>query len=632
MNGHQPTVFQPAGIARQVAAAFAPPVWTLAYVLDDRTGTPATNDTFTPVLATLSQAGNSITKTAVATVSAAGASYEAAGGVTCPTGSAYFLDVVPTAGELTTLQQKLDMAAMVAGETLLVWATFTTPSGWAAAHSSSNSLFAFGNLVSGSASGGVDFGIGSTERPQILSWAKGATAVMATVNNTDIGFCIDSALHAIVWELVCTAANTFKVRMHMCAGSGIVTTGAYTGELNFADPTNSGTAAPGCGTTGIRMLRRVGTTTNQTARSETVRQLGFARLPGEYVGIGPRACIELYRRPGDIPSVLRTFTGDVTVDSGPDGNADRSFGAITEADMFVFLDGGTALASHPLFTIETEGGPNKSSGSSAPITSNVNYVSNSAFEGTLRSGTSEVKFGRHKTGTWAGWITVSGRKLDGGNRGRAETKWTGGNVEILPGVEHWMAGLYYFDFMTEPGQAGQLVIMQKFPGPVPKENSLYGLYPPFAITLDTTLEKLKVQFGTGYSTISDVAPTLPSDMVLTDTYPAPYNTREAFRTLLQTPVSIVVKHKWHWDVTQGPRCQVWVNGVQIVDRAEAYGYRSPKGGADAKTTNGYFQCGIYPPSPYLTPNTKRDVYIKRAFCCKNVGNYTEAQIRAALTA
>lgn len=625
--GLPPNLFR-RGPPVQAAGALTPPVWLLAYVLDDRTGTPATGNTFTPVLTTLAQDGNSISKTAVATVNAAGATYSADGGVVCTNASAYFLDVVPTGAELTELQQRLDMAAMVENETLLVWATLTTPAGWAAAHTTTNTLFSFGSLASGSASGGMDFGIGSTERPQIIAWAKGATAQFGTVMAPDAGFAIDSALNAIVWEVVCTAANTFKVRVHLCAGTGVVTSSAFSTTYNLADAANGGTAAPGCGTTGIRMLRRNGTTTNQTQRDERVRQIGFTRLPATYEGVAAQACRELYARPASIPRVLRDLRGDVTVNTGPDGNADRTFGAISEADMFVYMDGGTAIASHPLFTIETEAGPNKSSGSSAPLSSNPYYVNDTDFEGTNRaSAPSQRKFGRHKTGPWAGWIIASGNKLDGGNRGRAEVKWTGTSVEIQNGVEMWVAGRYYFDFMTAEGQAGQLVVNQLFPGPVPADNASHGLFPPFTFTLDTTNERLKIELRTAATT-----PTLPADMITHEEFPAAYSTREGFRTLLQRNVDIVMLHRMHWDAAQGPRLRIWIDGTLILDYARPYGYRGPKGGTDAKTTNCYVQAGIYPPSPFLTPNTKRDVYIKRLFACKNAGNYTEAQIRAALTA
>ena len=95
------------------------------------------------------------------------------------------MDYVPTSTELTLLQEKLNLALMSAGETIMVGAYLTTPAAWAAAHTASHTVLSFGDHSSGSASGGLDFGVNSSERPQVIPWAKAATATGKAKSDLD---------------------------------------------------------------------------------------------------------------------------------------------------------------------------------------------------------------------------------------------------------------------------------------------------------------------------------------------------------------------------------------------------------------------------------------------------------------
>lgn len=624
MSGNPPTMFR-RGAVITPAGAITPPFWTGCYVFDDRTGTPVAGDTFPSYLSAIGQAAVSLTKTAVVAIPSAGATYGASGGIVNTSGSCY-LDVIPTSDELTTLQQKLDMAQMQAGETLMVGATFDTPAGWAAAHSSTHTIFSFGNFASGSASGGLECGISGAERPQVLAWAKGATAQFATAIAPDCGFCTDSARQSVVWEIQCAAANTFQFRMHRMSDATGATSSAWSTAYNLSDAANAGTAAPGCGTFGVRMLRRNGTTTNNAQRGETHRMVWWTRLPGGGEGVAARACMEQWFRPADLPRAIRAFAGDVAVYTGADGNADNTIGDIALPDMFVRLDHARAITAQPVFSIEALGGAYKSSGATAPFASAVGYVSAADFEGQLRADLTR-KVGRVLTGPRAGYWLFSGDKRDtSANRGRAEAKWQGSNVELTLGVEYWYAGRYYFDFMTDASSTGQLVFFQLFAGYTPSD-SAYGIGPIFTMSLDQTNERLWLETRSGSTT-----PTLPADVTKIDHYPAAFATPELFRSLLQREVNIVAKLKPHYDVAQSPRAQVWIDGVQVLDYSGPFGYRGPKGGADAKSTAPLVQLGCYPTSPTMVPNTSRDIYIKNPIFFKNVGGYSEPVARAALTA
>lgn len=588
-----------------------PPYFALWYPLSDQSGTPTASDE-TPNGLGVNGIG-SITKAAVLGVNAGGASYAATGGVVHAATSAAYWDVIPTGAELAQLQERLDLSGMFEGETIMVGAELIAPAGWAANHTSSNTVFSFGTLSSGSASGGVDFGISSVERPQILVWGADATAQLVVTPTGD--FLIDSSRNCVVWEVTCTAENTFKARSHVRHNNGL-TSSDWTGALDWSNPDFDGTAAPGCGTACIRIGRRNGTTTNQTNKGETLRNVWVMRLPEETFGVAARACAEMWLTPNQMPRIIRAYSGDATVFTGPDGNANKTFGVIDSDDMFVYLDGATAFTDHPETTIEVEQPASPTITKLSAIASHVQYVTNTDVEALTRVDDSlgPYKLARMKTGAFANSVLFSAHKSDISNRGRSEATWQGPSVSLPYGVDLWTAMRVYFDF--DPPDVGQLVFHQLYPG-----YSGSGLFPPFVLKLDTTNKHIVCEFRW-----SDQENTLPEDMQLIEQVVPGYGD-----ALFRRWVDIVMLQSINWDESASPFTRIWIDGAQVFERFGPFGYRGPSG-QTGKTTAPFTRCGIYPPSPYITPDTKRDFYFKRFFVAKNVGGYTNVQLRDALTA
>lgn len=594
-----------------------PPVRVLWWPIADHSGTPTAGTESSSGLAVNGQtAGVSITKKAVLGVNAAGATWHPTGGITQPDGSAAYFDVVPTGDELTFLQTMLDLSGLVEGETIMVGAELLAPAGWAAAHATSHTVLSFGNFAAASASGGVDFGISGVERPQVLVWAKGATAQLAPVTPIG-GFLQENTRNVIVWEITCTEPGWFKARSHVGTPASGVSSSGWTTAVSWADAANGGTAAPGAGGFGIRMFRRNGSTTNQANKGETHRNVWVARLNEETEGVAKRLCLEMLLTPNNLPRWLRTLAGDAITYTGPDGNANKTFGDIALEDMFVYLDGATPFSQLPEMTIEVEQPVTPSVSKISIITTHQQYSSDANAEGLLRMNPAlgnAYKFGRFKTGPFANAVLFSGHKDDISNRGRAECTWQGPAVTLPLGVDFWMAGRLYLDF--PPPDVGQLVIMQLFPG-----YSGTGMFPMWTFELDTTNKRFIAKYGW-----TDEPDSIQSDIVRTDVEMPGYGPG-----LFQRWFDLIVKHRIHWDAAQSPRTEIWLDGVKILDRAEPYGYRGPSG-QNGKSLDPFARCGIYPPSPYLTPNTTRDVYVSRFFVAKNVGNYPEYVVRDALTA
>jgi hypothetical protein len=422
-----------------------------------------------------------------------------------------------------------------------------------------------------------------------------------------------------VFELIKAAAvGEFIVRAHVVSdGEGYSST-AYTTARDLRDTANGGTAAPGPGTHGLRIARRRdATNSGQKNRGEIMRNVWLARFPSQMFTTPRQLAVEMYAMPNSLPQALRNFRGDDTVYQGPDGNADKTFGELALADMFVYVDGATPLASTPEVTLEMEQPVTPSVSKLSQITSHQNYTSTSEFEGVLRQNPAlgGPKFGRYKTGTWANTLLFSAHKSDISNRGRCEATWQGPPVTMPLGVDFWMAKRVYLDF-PEPS-VGQLVLMQLFPGYF----SGSGLFPPWTFEIDTTNKRLYCKFSWA------AAPnTVQADITRNDVFFSGYGPG-----LFQAWNDIVVQHRVHWDAAENPFTRVWLNGTQVLDHAQPYGYQGPSG-VTGKDTDPFLRCGIYPPSPFITPDTARDVRVARFFGCKNAGSYTQAQVRAALTA
>lgn len=639
-------------------AMLAPPVFTLWWPLDG-SGTPAANDVHANGLATQGFTANTLSKAGALQGTVTGTTYPAAGGITCSTGSGAYVDYVPTSTELTLLQEKLNLALMSAGETIMVGAYLTTPAAWAAAHTASHTVLSFGDHSSGSASGGLDFGVNSSERPQVIPWAKAATATIAALS-PDCGFCQDSSNHAIVWEVSCTAANTFKVRCHLVSALATgVTSSAWSTAADWSTG-NSATGAPGCGSAGIRLMRRVGTSTNTTNKGETHRGIWLSRLPALYEGLAARCALEMFQRPGCLPRALRALQGDLAP-AGVDGNATRGFGAIPLADMLFHMDGATDFASTPAVTLAIEQGAKKLATLSS-IAGNTNagntlWLSDSTVEGVRRYDENNVggmKFARWKTGANANSIQFSIRKdgspLDspptlnaaplyndlnwsannGGDRARAEAKWIG-----LPVASK---RTFYIGFQVKivvPNLAadarGQIVFFQLFPGYIGSPAT--GQRPPCTFKLDLSNKRVSMEYR--YAATS---PTYPADELPTGN-PAEhveftdYQGQAALAGFLNRWVKVVAKIKLSWDLADNPIQQVWVDGLPQVNRAERMGYRGPSGN-NGNSLEPFVAFGLYPSSPWIYPAQTIDAYYSRFFANYGdaAGPYSEEQIRAAITA
>ncbi|RVT48392.1 hypothetical protein [Rubrivivax albus] len=597
-----------------------PPVPVLWWPLDTA-GAVTAGTTCGAGLTDLGQDGNSIATDAVLQVNAAGATWNPRGGLTHTAGSAAYWDIVPTSDDLTFAQGMLDLSNFAEGECLVMGCEIVTPAGWTTPgdpndHEFSSVCLCIGDLSAGN--GGYSFEISGVERPQITFWGQGASAQAAVLSTTGSNFLRAGNRNVVVFELIRAATPShFIVRAHVISDDEGYSATGYTAERDFSDAVNSGTAAPGCGTAGLRIARRRSATSGQTNRGETLRNVWIARFPSQMFSFPKRCALEMYAYPNRLPPALRRFENDQTIYQGPDGNADKTFGEISLADMFVYVDGATPFASTPELTMEVEQPVTPSISKLSAISAHPNYSSDSTFEGLLRQNPAlgGPKFGRYKTGTWANTLIFSAHKEDISNRGRCEITWQGPPVTMPLGVTFWMAERVYLDF--PPPDVGQLVIMQLFPGYFAGS----GLFPMWTLELDTTNKRLYCKFSQ-----SDQPDTVQADIVRNDVYMPGYSD-----DLFQGWHDIVVQHRVHWDATEGPFTRIWLDGVQILEHAQAYGYPGPAG-LTGKSTDPFLRCGIYPPSPYITPNTTRDVRVARFFGCKNVGNYNEPLIRAALTA
>lgn len=599
-----------------------PPVNTVWFPLATEATFTAGTTSPSGLVANNQIAGTSISTNAVLSINAAGAEWNPLGGVRHTAGSAAFWDIVPTGADLTFLQNMLDLSNFAEGETLVVGFELIAPAGWTTAsdpneHTVSNVCICIGDLSSGN--GGYSFEISGVERPQITFWGQGATAQASVLSTTGSNFLRANNRNSVVFELIRTdTPNFFTVKAHVLSEDEGYSSTAYTTARDLSDPTNGGTAAPGCGTAGIRIARRRSSAVAQTNRGETLRNLWIARFPSQMYAFPKRACLEMMAYPNRLPPALRRFSGDDTVYQGPDGNADKTFGEIALADMFVYADGATPFAATPEMTLEVEQPVTPSVSKLSQIFSHQQYFADSTVEGLLRVNQAlgqPYKFARFKTGEWANTLLFSAHKEDISNRGRAECTWQGPPVTMPIGVTFWMALRVNFDF--DPPDVGQLAFMQLFPGYF----SGSGLYPMWTMELDTTNKRLACKYSW-----SDQPDTLQEDITREDVYLPGYS-----NDLFGQWNDFVVKHRVHWDENEAPFTQIWLNGTLILERYEPYGYPGPAG-LTGKSTDPFLRTGIYPPSPYITPNTERRMRVSRFFGAKNGGDYSLATIRDALTA
>ncbi len=610
--------------------AITPPMRMFWLPLD--TGGTTTGATFPSGFARrIGITGTTRNDAATLTVTAGAVSLANGGGLTWASGANANLQVSPASGDaLTFLDQLLDLAALGVGQTIMVGAEVQTPAGWAAALTTSATILSVGGFGA-SDGGGWAVGVASNERPTFFWRAVGASAVGSSIVNLvgvdTTGSLIENARNAVVFELQCTAANTFKARAHISSSPGTTYTGAWSADVNLSDPGQGGTAAPGpVASAGVRIGgRKDGTSNaNRMLNGETIRNVWAVQFPAPpRESIGPRCCEEMLLRMGCRPRTLTLYDEDaVDIADSPDGTYDAGFGILTLGDAFVAMDGKRATTAHPQFTIITETSTDKGSNKSTNIDSiNPRWVSTADYEGTQRIAASPggLKYARTELApasvAYPAFL-FSSYPTDQSNRSRCEAGWRGEDVTVPFGVDLWAAMLLWYDF--DMGASPQHVtISQVYHGGV---NA--GINPDYGIHLYA--DTIKAEFRH----CAVVGMTKADQQLVT------YNLTGLPAAKRGAWFDIVVKMRRDWDPSGSGYVKLWVDGVQLVDYVGPIGYRGPAlaDGVSVPLAP-EMRFGNYPGSVTAwTPDLPRDVYIRRAFMWKDVGAYTIDQVRAALQA
>ncbi len=609
--------------------AIAPPMRMLWLPLD--TGGTTTGASFPGGFARrIGVSGTTRDDPATLTVTSGTVSLEAVGGLTWNDSANAHLELSPGSGDaLTFIDQLLDLGALGVGQTIMVGAELETPAGWAAALTTTATLLSVGGF-GGSDGGGWACGIASNERPAFFWRAVGASAVGATILNLvgvdTTGSLVEGARNAVVFELQCTAANTFKVRAHISSSPGTTYTGAWSAETNLSDPGQSGTAAPGpVASAGVRIGgRKDGTINgNRMQRGEILRNVWAAQFPAPpRESIGPSCCEDMLLRMGCRPRTLTLYDEDaVDIADSPDGTYDAGFGVLTLGDAFVAFDGKRATTDHPQFTIITETATDKGSNKSTNIdVINPQWVSTADYEGTERIAASPggLKFARTElTPASVAYpaFLFSSYKTDQSNRTRCEAGWRGDDVTVPFGVDFWAAMLLWYEF--DMGASPQHVtISQIYHGGV---NA--GVNPFYGVSLYR--DKLSIEFR--HCAVEGMT---KADQLLVS------YSLTSFPAKRGQWVDIVAKFRLDWDPAGDGYVKVWIDGVQEIDYSGPIGYRGPAL-VDGVTIPlaPEMRFGNYPGAvSEWTPDLPRDVYIRRGFLWKDVGAYTIDQVRAALQA
>lgn len=535
----------------------------------------------------------------------------------------------PASGDaLAFLLALLNLADYQVGQTLMVGCEVETPAGWAAALAGSVTLVSFGEF--GAGAGGLAFGVASNERPTIFRRAAGASALGATVVNlvgVDVtGSMADAARNAVVYELQCTAPHTFIARGHLSSAAGTVYTGAWSDPIDLSDPANGGTAAPApAASAGVRIGGRKNAANNEfrLQLGETLRNVWFAQFPtAPRDSIGPKCCNDMLLLRGVLPRTLRYYSADdVDIAESPDGRYDQAFPPVTLGDMFVAIDGSREITDHPQFTVIAETSTSKGSNKSTNIDAlNPEWVSTADYEGTLRIADDPggLKFGRSElapASVATPAFVLSSYPTDQSNRNRSEVAWRGPDVTVPYGDVMWIAMRCWYDFDMGLGDGQHVTCSQIYHGGV---NA--GLNPFYGVSLYQ--DKISVEFR--HCAIEGMT---KADQVLV---PFPLWGRPDL--VRGRWFDMVAKVKLHWDAAQSPFVQFWVDDELVIDYAGPVGYRGP-GLKDGNLVPlaPEIRFGNYPGNVTAwSPDTTRDFWLRRAFACRNVGNYTLAQIRAAL--
>jgi hypothetical protein len=200
------------------------------------------------------------------------------------------------------------------------------------------------------------------------------------------------------------------------------------------------------------------------------------------------------------------------------------------------------------------------------------------------------------------------------NRNREEIGWRGPLVWLPRQQPMWIAGRYYYDFDIEALGGQHLTLLQLF-----HAANGAGLNPPFDVSLFADKWSINIRH-------SSVA-----GMVKTDQSQTNYSLPGKFAEMRGAWFDLVVYCNVSWDPSHNGFVKVYVNDALVVNHSGPLGYKGPT--ANGRTPAEQIHTGAYPGiASYWTPDAVRNVYIRRFFSCRDVGNYTLAQIRQALVA
>jgi len=548
-------------------------------------------------------------------------SWRPEGGLVFGTGNAY-LEAVPGTSETEAwTSAMLDLQTFTEEQTLVVGCVLTTPVGYAAANSSTVCMLSVGDLQAGAH--GFAFQHSSIEVPSMNVWPKGASDSFAPTMPTGWGSVQDATTTALVWELKSDGDGLFKLRGHRATSTGVVST-TWTAQQDFK---LGGTEAPGVpSATGIRIGgRRSGSSNNVRMQSAQTIQgvclIRFNTLPPD--NMASSIALDLVRFPGRFPSTARRYeTDDAEFEDEPDGNADETFGVITLGDMHVALNGKRAIADHPSFStlIEPMLGRRSPSFEDQP-----QWVSTSEYEGIARIADPPggLKIGRTTlapaSAAYPAFVTSAYANPGSGsypadqtNRNRSEIFWNGPLVWLPRQQPMWIAGRYYYDFDMGSSSGQHATIFQLF-----HHANGAGLNPCFDVSLFPDRWSVSIR----YSVVEGMTKT---DQVLTN-----YDLVGKYEEMRAAWFDLVIYCKVSWDRSHGGFARLYLNDNLVLDHSGPIGYKGPT--ATGKTPVEQIRTGNYPGvATAWTPDSVRDVYIRRFFVCRDVGNYTLSQIRQAL--
>jgi hypothetical protein len=550
----------------------------------------------------------------------------------------------------------LDLSKFAEGETLLMGCAIKTPAGYQASNTSTQCIFSVGSFAAGGHGFSLEFT--STEVLRLAFWPVGGSALASVLLNT-VAIPNDT-LTGVTVELQARGGGKFNLRCHVATTQGAVSSAewvrgdgpVFPGE----DLAFGGTDAPGVPDgTGIRVGGRYGDGGVLGGRLQSgiivqgVVLMRFVRPPPELPKpLAAMVAADLRSLPQSFPRSARTYSPDLD-DAGEfalaDGNADETFGVITLSDMFVAANGKRGILDHPNFSAQGNllfkashpagmTGYQKAAFTAlrAPDVSGALqwHAWDGVYEGLPSTNPLKPRLKLGRTTQAPASIDFPAFVMSGysdnaftgdtGNRGRAEIGWwASANVYIPRNEPIWVAARYFMDFDVGPAPQ-HVTIMQLF-----HQTNGAGLNPPFAVSVFAD----KMTMTARYCAVQNM---VKADQVTGIDLQLP-GRYEAIRGQW---FDLVLSMRLSWNVADGGWLRGWINDEEVLTYYGPVGYRGPTASGAKRTPVEVLRVGAYPGTTTNTggwsPDTTRDVYVRRAFACRNVGNYTLAQIRAALVA